>query len=130
MARKVNDAIAIAIKEMNNVLGCITDSKKKKWSDLWQVAFEFCNKNYSFAKQVSDEWGVAPMYLLLTALLYVEHPLLVGDGRAWKYNLVVMQVEILKAELNRWDLAIPFQSTEVINTHVDNFVQPVDKIGQ
>lgn len=133
MGRKADNEEAYTIEQMNRVLGCITDKRNlqslKTWDDLWNVAYQWCGKNYKHVKDTCDEWGVAPMYLLLTALLYVEHPLLVGDGRSWKYSLVMAQAVILQAEINRLDVAIPIKSTDKTNRGVERTAVPVEKMG-
>lgn len=132
MGRLPENTEAYTIEQMNKVLACITDrrnlAKVKTWDDLWNVAYQWCGKNYKYAKEAADDWGVAPMYLLLTALLYVEHPLLVGKGCSWKYPLVMAQAVILQAELNRVDVAIPIKSTDKSHRAVEVMSVPVEKM--
>jgi hypothetical protein len=132
MGRKPDNTEAYTIEQMNKVLACITDhnnrAKVKTWDDLWNVAYQWCGKNYKYVKEVSDDWGVAPMYLLLTALLYVEHPLLVGEGRSWKYPLVPAQAVILQVELNHADIGVPIKSTDKANRGVERKTEPVEKM--
>ena len=133
MGRKPDNTEAYTIEQMNKVLACITDrnnrSNVKTWDDLWNVAYQWCGKNYKYVKDVAEDWGVAPMYLLLTALLYVEHPLLVGEGRSWKYSLVMMQAVIIQTELQRADIGIPVKSTDKAHSPVDRTPQPVERMG-
>jgi len=132
MGRLPENTEAYTIEQMNKVLACITDknnrAKVKTWDDLWNVAYQWCGKNYKYAKDAAEDWGVAPMYLLLTALLYVEHPLLVGEGRSWKYSLVMAQAIILKVELNGSDVAIPIKSTDKSHKAVEIINEVVEKM--
>ena len=132
MGRKPDNTEAYTIEQMNKVLACITDrnnrSNVKTWDDLWNVAYQWCGKNYKYVKDVAEDWGVAPMYLLLTALLYVEHPLLVGEGRSWKYPLVLAQAVILQVELNHADIGVPIKSTDKDNRGVERKTEPVGKM--
>lgn len=133
MGRKADNDEAYTIQQMNIVLACVTDrnnrAKVKTWDDLWNVAFQWCGKNYRFVKDAAEDWGVAPMYLLLTALLYVEHPLLVGEGRSWKYNFVMAQAMILKVEINQIDVSIPIKSTDTLHRVVDAKPELVERTG-
>ena len=132
MGRKPDNTEAYTIEHMNKALACITyrnnRAKVKTWDDLWNVAYQWCGKNYKYVKDVADDWGVAPMYLLLTALLYVEHPLLVGEGRSWKYPLVLAQAVILQVELNHADIGVPIKSTDKSNRGVERKTEPVEKM--
>lgn len=132
MGRLRENTEAYTIEQMNKVLACITDknnrAKVKTWDDLWNVAYQWCGKNYKYANDAAEDWGVAPMYLLLTALLYVEHPLLVGEGRSWKYSLVMAQAVIIKVELNGSDVAIPIKSTDKSHKAVEIINEVVERM--
>ena len=95
--------------------------KKRTWGDLREIAVQWCSKNYEYHKQEAKHWGVAPLYLLTTALLCVEHPLIVGEGRDWLYNPTEMTAKIVWAELTQANLPIPVNST-------NSFHSPSEKI--
>lgn len=132
MGRKKKDDEGEIIEQMQKVIDRITGnndlSNIKTWDDLRDIAYQWCCKDYDHCKRVADDWGVAPIYLLLTALLYIEHPLLVGEGRSWLYSLQVSITKILKIELNRIDLPIPIKSTDKIHRGVERIIQPVERI--
>lgn len=130
MGRTKDDLQEFAIEQVNQVLSCITESKTKTWLDLWQVAYQFCCKDYDYAVEHAKEWNVKPVFLIVASLLYVEHPLLVGQGRSWLYSLVGAEVEVIKAQMHRWDLAVPIKSTDSINTHVDRICVSVERINK
>jgi len=133
MPRKKEDNEAYIIEQMQKVIDRITGndnlSNMKTWDDLRLVAYQWCLKDYSYSKSVADDWGVAPIYLLLTALMYVEHPLLVGEGRSWLYSLQMSITKIFKIELNRIDVVIPIKPTDSLHRHVERIAQPVERIG-
>jgi hypothetical protein len=132
MGRNKQDNEAHIIEQMQKVIDRITGngnlSNLKTWDDLRLVAYQWCCKDYGYSKSVADDWGVAPIYLLLTALLYVEHPLLVGEGRSWLYSLQMSITKIFKIELNRIDVVIPIKSTDSLHRHVERIAQPVERI--
>lgn len=132
MGRRKKDDEGYIIEQMQKVIDRITGNgniaNMKTWDDLRDVAYQWCCKNYAHCERVADDWGVAPIYLLLTALLYVEHPLLVGEGRSWLYSMQVSITKIFKIELNRIDLPIPIKSTDKIHRAVERIAQPVERI--
>lgn len=132
MGRKKKDDDRDIIEQMQKVIDRITGKSNlatmKTWDDLRDVAYQWCCKDYAHSEKVADDWGVAPIYLILTALLYVEHPLLVGEGRSWLYSLQVSISIILKVELNRLDVGIPIKSTDSTHRDVERIAQPVEKM--
>jgi hypothetical protein len=132
MGRKKEDNEAYIIEQMQKVIDRITGKhdleNMKTWDDLRDIAYKWCCKDYAHGKKVADDWGVAPIYLLLTALLYVEHPLLVGEGRSWLYSLQMSITKIFKIELNRIDVVIPIKSTDSVHRGVERIAQPVERI--
>ena len=132
MGRKKKDDEGYIVEQMQKVIDRITGKSNfanmKTWDDLRDVAYQWCCKNYAHCEKEADGWGVAPIYLLLTALLYVEHPLLVGEGRSWLYSLQVSITKIFKIELNRIDLPIPIKSTDKIHSPVERIATPVERI--
>ena len=132
MARKKEDNEHYIIEQVQKVIDRITGKSNlanmKTWDDLRDVAYQWCCKNYKHSEDESESWGVAPIYLILTALLYVEHPLLVGEGRSWKYPLPGMVAIIAKVEVNRHDIGIPIKPTDYINRDVERIAQPVERI--
>lgn len=132
MGRKKKDDEGYITEQIQKVIDRITGNKNlsnvKTWDDLRDIAYQWCCKDYGHCKNVADDWGVAPIYLLLTALLYVEHPLLVGEGRSWLYSLQVSITKILKIELNRIDLPIPIKSTDSTHRDVERIEKPVERI--
>lgn len=131
MGRKKKDDEGYIIEQMQKVIDRITGNKisnMKTWDDLRDIAYQWCCKDYAHCERVADDWGVAPIYLLLTALLYVEHPLLVGEGRSWLYSMQVSIAKIIKIELNRIDLPTPIKSTDKIHSSVERIAQPVERI--
>ena len=132
MGRKKKDDEGYIIEQMQKVIDRITGKSNlanmKTWDDLRDIAYQWCCKDYAHCERDADSWGVAPIYLLLTALLYVEHPLLVGEGRSWLYSLQVSITKILKIELNRIDLPIPIKSTDKPHRGVERIAQPVERI--
>lgn len=132
MARKKEDNEAYIIEQMQNVIDRITGNgnlaNMKTWDDLRLVAYQWCCKDYAYCKKEADSWGVAPIYLLLTALLYVEHPLLVGEGRSWLYSLTGAITKIFKVELNRLDVGIPIKPTVTVHRDVERINQSVERI--
>ena len=132
MGRKKADNEGHIVEQMQIVIDRITGhgniANMKTWDDLRDIAYQWCCKDYAHCKNVADDWGVAPIYLLLTALLYVEHPLLVGEGRSWLYSLQMSITKIFKIELNRIDVLIPIKSTDKTHRHVERIAQPVERI--
>jgi len=132
MARKKEDNEAYITEQIQNVIDRITGKHSlenmKTWDDLRDIAYKWCCKDYAHCKNVADDWGVAPIYLLLTALLYVEHPLIVGEGRSWLYSLQMSITKIFKVELNRIDVVIPVKSTDSVHRGVERIAQPVERI--
>lgn len=132
MGRKAQDNESFIISQMQKVISRINEkqdlAKVKTWKDLWDIAYQWCCKNYKHGEEAAEDWGVAPVYLVLTALLYVEHPLLVGDGRSWNYSLPRAIAIILKVEINRIDVGIPINSTDSIHRDVERIGQPVERI--
>lgn len=114
MGRKKNEDDHFIEKEMSKVIHCITVTGTKTWDDLFEVALQFCLKNFQHAKDVADGWGVAPIHLLTVALLNVEHPLLVKDGYCNGY--LAMHADIIKAKIERWDLAVPLKNPQIAST--------------
>ncbi len=132
MGRKKKDDEGYITEQIQKVIDRITGhgnlSNIKTWDDLREIAYQWCCKDYAHCKNVADDWGVAPIYLLLTALLYVEHPLLVGEGRSWLYSLQMSITKIFKIELNRIDVLIPIKSTDKAHRAVERITQPVERI--
>lgn len=132
MGRKKEDNEHYITEQMQKVIDRITAKSDlasvKTWDDLRLVAYQWCCKDYAYAKKEADSWGVAPIYLLLTALLYVEHPLLVGEGRSWLYSLEMSITKIFKIELNWLDVGIPIKSTVSIHRGVERITQTVERI--
>ena len=132
MGRKKKDDEGYITEQIQKVIDRITGhsnlSNMKTWDDLRDIAYQWCCKDYAHCKNVADDWGVAPIYLLLTALLYVEHPLLVGEGRSWLYSLQMSITKIFKIELNRIDVLIPIKSTDKAHRGVERIAQPVERI--
>lgn len=119
MARPKQSDEKYIIEQVQAVIANITDHRRKTWEDLWDVAYQWCTKNYTHAEQTAGEWGVAPIHLILASLLYVEHQLLVGQGRSWLYSLAGAQTVIIRTELRRLDLPVPILSTSSIHIPVD-----------
>ena len=132
MGRKKKDDEVHIVEQIQKVIDRITGKSNlentKTWDDLRDIAYQWCCKDYAHCKREADGWGVAPIYLLLTALLYVEHPLLVGEGRSWLYSLQMSITKIFKIELNRIDVLIPIKSTDKANRGVERITQHVERI--
>jgi len=132
MGRKKADNEGYITEQIQKVIDRITGNKDlanmKTWDDLRDIAYQWCCKDYAHCKNAADDWGVAPIYLLLTALMYVEHPLLVGEGRSWLYSLQMSITKIFKIELNRIDVVIPIKPTDSLHRHVERIAQPVERI--
>lgn len=94
--------------QVERVLSKISDHQTMTWDDLYEVALNWCEKNYDHHREAARNFDVLPMALILTALLYVEHPLLVRPGAGWIHpNLEIACVEIIHVELNRLDVHVP-----------------------
>jgi len=130
MGRHTEDSEAYIIAQLGIVTACIVDHRRKTWQELRDVAYRWCIKDYVHAKDTAETWGVAPIYLVHAALLYVEHPLLVADGLRWKYGIVRMQAEIMRVMVGRLDVDIPvkIQSTNCDHSHVDAIRQTVERM--
>lgn len=128
MGRKQNSNQHYILDQIQKTISVITEQKTKTWDDLWEIAYQWCVKNYEHHYTEAKAWGVTPGTLLHTALLYVEHPLLVGDGRSWLYTPMQAQAEIIWCEVNKQNVAIPIKSTNSI--HNPNSMNPetVEKI--
>ena len=126
MGRHKQDDSEYIVSQLLIVTACIVEHRRKTFQDLREVAYRWCIKDYQHGKDVADAWGVAPMYLIHAALLYVEHPLLVTEGRGWKYDMVRMQAEILRVVVGRLDVDIPISSTNSIHSPVDKIASLVD----
>ena len=50
-----------------------------------------------------------PIYMIFAALIDVEHPLILADGRGLMYSYTACLVKILKTKLNRTPQPIPTQ---------------------
>lgn len=119
MPRKKHNDEQYAIEQVQKVISIVTEHKTKSWDDLWNTAYQWCTRNYTHAEQTAQEWGVAPIYLILASLLYVEHPLLVGQGRSWLYSMEAAQIIIIQTELHRRDIPVPILSTHSVHSLVD-----------
>ena len=132
MGRKKEDNEHYIIEQMQKVIDRINGknylANMKTWDDLRDIAYQWCCKNYKHSEDEAESWGVAPVYLILTALLYAEHPLLVGEGRSWRYPLPGAVAIISKVELNRLDVGIPIKSTDSTNRDVERINKPVEII--
>lgn len=132
MGRKKEDSEGYVVEQVQKVIGKITNratlGKAKTWDDLWDVAYQWCGKNYAHSEQVAEEWGVAPAYLVLAALLYVEHPLLVADGRSWKYTLTYSLALLVQVEIARVDVGVPIKPTNKIHKPVETIPYPVERM--
>ena len=130
MGRHKNEDETHTMKQMAIVVGRITQKTNlgalKTWDDLWNVAYQWCSKNYQHSQDEAASWGVAPIYLLLTALLFVEHPLLISDGYM-RFGWLRAMTEIIAVELERRDLPAPIKSTNIVNMGVERNVLSVDK---
>ena len=130
--KKAEDSDYEYIKtQLGIVLERVTDksdlTRLKTWDDLSNVAYQWCLKNYKHYQDEAADWGVAPIYLLLTALLFVEHPLLMDNGRM-RYGFIRAKAEILMAELWRVDVPIPILSTGTKNQPVEETALPVEEM--
>jgi hypothetical protein len=108
-------------EQLVEVIGKITDDLTMTWDDLFDVAVQFCHKNFEYYITVAREKKVVPAALILAALLYVEHPLIIAPGRGIKYGFLRATAEIMKAELLETDLVIPVRvsSTVSVSTPVE-----------
>jgi|GEM_PF-6565015 hypothetical protein len=127
MGRQREDLNLYPQQEVAKVIGCIT-SKQKTWEDLFEVLVKFCSKDYQHSKDTCKEWGVAPLYLVIASMLWFEHPLLVREGRCGSY--VSMEIDVVRAELHRWDLAMPMKNPQILSTGgVERIARDVERIS-
>lgn len=108
--------------EVERFIGRITDQQVMTWDDLFTVAVKFCEKDYAYHIQTARRLGETPGVLLLTAMLYVQHPLICAE-RGVMYNFTRCQAELLKAQLLELDLPVPVRkglSTVFIHSPIES----------
>src|SRR5262245_19181646 len=105
--------------EVDHILDLITDQLLLTWDELFEVAERWCKKDYTHHHEKASTLNVMPGSLLLTAMLYVEHPLLVSPGRGIMYNFMKCHILLIAAEMKQQDLAVPIKKPIIHNVPVD-----------
>lgn len=91
------------LRDMQTVIeACQTG--KLAWDELKNIAYRWCIRDYDHSVEVAKQLNVAPLALKLTALFYIEHPLLVAPSRGWIYNTDRAGIEIMRVEL--WEIPV------------------------
>lgn len=101
--RTTNDQIA---SELRAVIDCVQD-ERLTWAEIEQIAYKWCIKDYDLYKQVAEKCKLIPSSLLLFALLFTEHPLVISPGRGLKGGFLWLQAQVLLAELNQEEVPPP-----------------------
>lgn len=91
----------------NQVLSKLTDTQEITPGDILEIAERWCKKDYQHHRDFANKHGLVPIAVIIIALLWIDHPLLVAPGRGMKYNILRASAEILECELLQKDVAIP-----------------------
>jgi hypothetical protein len=103
MARKAKDSNETIAEELQTVI-----DRQLSEADIQKIVYQWCTKNYDHYKGLAKELNVKPSALILYALLYINHPLLVAPGRGLLYHFLQCKAVILMAELGQVQVEIPF----------------------
>jgi hypothetical protein len=114
--------VSVTEQYCDDVLAKLTDTQEITEQQLIEIATEWCRKNYDHHRSFGLKHNLAPIALIIVALLWIEHPLLTAPGRGMILNIERAAAEILRCELLRLDVPIP------VNNSINN--QPVDGIGK
>jgi hypothetical protein len=120
MARKKESSITE--EYCNDVLSKLTETQEITELELIELATEWCKKNYDHHRSFALKHNLAPIALIIVALLWIDHPLLTAPGRSMTFNPERAAAEIIRCELLRLDVPIPANNS--INT------PPVERIGK
>lgn len=102
--------------EVEHFIGQITDQQVTTWDELFEVAVQFCQKNYAYHVEVARRIGEKPGIVLLTAMLYVNHPLICSE-RGVMYSFMQCEAELIKAQLLETNLAVPVKQLSTVSIH-------------
>jgi hypothetical protein len=109
--------------DVERLIGRIVDDNVTTWDAIYEVAVQFCYRNYQYHKDFAKSIGEKPITVIMLALLHTSHPLICcSSGPLW--GLVRCQAEILKAELEQRELPMP---THLIHSQIPP-VSNVDKM--
>lgn len=119
MGRKGNNNFDYMMERLAKVVELVTDYQVLTWDQVFTIAERWCMKDYQHHRDMAIQLEVEPVYLLWMALLYVEHPLLVGEGRGWLYGPMHSHAEIIQAELEGRDLPVPVRKNSLHSVDVE-----------
>lgn len=126
MAGKNELALTYIMNQLGEVLEKVTNTQELTWDELREVAGRWCRRDFDYCREQADKLKVTYIALVQTALLFVEHPMLVG-AKGWNFGPLRARAEILHVEL--WEL--PVEQVEVIHKVIHSpcgeNVKPVDK---
>ena len=120
MARKKEGSITE--EYCNDVLSKLTDTQEITEQEIIELATEWCKKNYDHHRSFALKHNLAPIALIIIALLWIEHPLLIVPSRGMTFNIERAAAEIIRCELLRLDVPIPANNS--FNT------PPVERMGK
>lgn len=123
-AKDTNETITA---ELQTVIDAKLDNRLSE-SEIKEIAYRWSTKDYQHHKTLAAQLNLKPSALLLFALLFTEHQLLVAPGRGIKYHFLQCKAVILMAELQEQDVEIPFiPSTAQEKTF---YPQPVSRLNR
>jgi len=109
--------------DVEQFIGMIVDQNKATWDELFTVAEQWCMQNYEHHHQYAKEKGILPITAILTALLYVSHPLICRPNGEMIGGFLRCAAEIIAAQVEERKVPIPVKpilSTVRTNSHVDS----------
>lgn len=110
MAGKNELALTYIMNQLGEVLDKVSTTQEMTWDELREVAGHWCRRDFDYCREQADKLKVTYIALVHTALLFVEHPLLVGE-KGWVFGPMRARAEILHVEL--WEM--PVEQVEVIH---------------
>ncbi len=78
------------------------------------IAYQWCSGNYEYVHEFCERKpNLLPIAVLVAALLDIEHPLLVVNGKMLWASLTLCSIEVLRVELQRRPVHIPLWTSGV-----------------
>jgi hypothetical protein len=132
MSRTAKDTNELIAEELQTVIDEMQNGHLSR-SEILEISYQWCNKNYEYHVKIANDLSIKPGALILFALLYINHPLLVADGRGLKYGFLRCKAEIIRAQLEERTVEIPILNS-IHSIHSLNELkfhpQPVDSVDR
>lgn len=103
--RKAKDSNDEIRAELETVVDRMQTGQLKE-TMLKEIVYQWCRKNYKFHVDIASDLHLKPAALILFALLYTNHPLLMTE-RSMHYGFLRAKAEILLVELEGRDVFMP-----------------------